>query len=421
VKHFIADAAGATPDVLILSIEYPPRAGAGTHVFELAHGLVEFGCNVSILAPTSGEQGIRANTPIKEILVRPSAATCASAAHLSRVQGVLAVNNDLIEQGGAFLARQAEKPALIHCHDWYAFPAAQALSKRFAIPVVGTAHSTSEPIVRWWGQLPDEEVVRQEKALYFNADSLITVSHSMGRIIQAAHGLPDTRISIVHNGLNVAPFMHPTANGEAIAKMRRSVAAWDEKIIIYAGRLTPQKGISALFAAASQVIKEMPKAKYLIAGEADSLESSKMLKSLTAKYPDLRNRVKLLGRLSRKQLALLYQVADIAVVPSIYEPFGYAAIEAMSAGVPVIATNGGGFLEIIEHGKTGLLVNVRENGGGLRAVEVDELIAAQLNLLSDSVRARELGRAGQQHAVTTFSVERMVRATVAVYQRALQQ
>ena len=103
MKHCISDAAGATPDVLILSIEYPPKAGAGTHVFELAHGLVAFGCNVSILAPTSGEQVTRANSPVKEILVQPSAATCASAAHLSRVQGVLAVNHDLVEQGGLAL------------------------------------------------------------------------------------------------------------------------------------------------------------------------------------------------------------------------------------------------------------------------------------------------------------------------------
>jgi glycosyltransferase involved in cell wall biosynthesis len=294
------------------------------------------------------------------------------------------------------------------------------LSQRFAIPLVGTAHSTSEPIVRWWGQVPDAEVVQQEKALYGNADSLITVSHSMGRIIRTAHNLPADRISIVHNGLNVAPFMNPPIKGEALAKMRQTVAASDEKIILYAGRLTPQKGISALFASASRVIKEMPRAKYLIAGEADSLESAKMLKSLTEQYPDLRGGMKLLGRLSRRQLALLYQVADLAVVPSIYEPFGYAAIEAMAAGVPVIATTGGGFLEIIEHGKTGLLVNVSENGDGARAVDLDELIAAQLRLLGDEVGARELGRAGQQHAVTTFNVERMVRSTVAVYQRTIQ-
>jgi len=242
----------------------------------------------------------------------------------------------------------------------------------------------------------------------------------MGRIIQTANGLPDNHINIVHNGLDVAPFMNPGATGEAIAKMRQSVAASDEKIIIYAGRLTPQKGIGALFASASQVIKEMPGVKYLIAGEADSLESSKMMKSLTEEYPNLRKRVKLLGRLSRKQLALLYQVADIALVPSIYEPFGYAAIEAMSAGVPVIATSAGGFLEIIEHGKTGLLVKVHENRGGPHSVDVDELVAAQLSLLGNKSRAGEIGRAGQQHAVTTFSVEKMVRSTAEVYRRAIQ-
>ena len=418
MKDIIAE--GAKPEVLILSIEYPPKAGAGTHVFELANGLVQAGWNVSVLAPTSGEQVTRTNSRVKEILVRPSAATCASAAHLSRVQGVLAVNDDLIEQGGKFLDQQAARPALIHCHDWYVYPAAKALSQRFAIPVVGTAHSTSEPIVRWWGQLPDAEVVQQEKALYCNADALITVSHSMGQIIQKAHNLPAGRISIVHNGLDVAPFMNPLAKGEALAKMRQTVAASDEKIILYAGRLTPQKGISALFASASRVIKEMPRAKYLIAGEADSLESAGMLKSLTAAHPDLRGSMKLLGRLSRKQLALLYQVVDLAVVPSIYEPFGYAAIEAMAAGVPVIATTGGGFLEIIEHGKTGLLVSVRENGDGAHTVDLDELIAAQLRLLGDAVSARELGRAGQQHAVTTFNVERMVQSTVAVYQRTIQ-
>jgi glycosyltransferase involved in cell wall biosynthesis len=405
--------------VLILSFEYPPRAGAGTHVFELATGLNEAGCSVAVLAPTAGAPVKTHDDSITEHLVQPSAETCAIAARGSRVQGVLAVNEDLIARGQSLIFDHRQRPDVIHCHDWYTFPAAQELRRRFGIPVVGTAHSTSDPIVIWWGETPDNEVVRQEKALYRTADALITVSHSLRDIIQAVHEVPCKRIHVIHNGLNVERFMRPRLDPQQINKLRSTIAAPDEKIVIFAGRLTSQKGISALLASASQVLAANLRVRYLILGEADSLDSSRMIKEWAERYAGAHNHIKLLGRVSRKQLAILYHLADLALVPSLYEPFGYAAIEAMAAGVPVIATGVGGLAEIIEDGKTGLLVKVHADANGPHRVDVEGLTTAQLDLLSNNVKAKELGRAGQQHVSSHFGLQRMINSTIQVYRQVI--
>ena len=107
----------------------------------------------------------------------------------------------------------------------------------------------------------------------------------------------------------------------------------------------------------------------------------------------------------------------MAVVPSLYEPFGYAAVEAMCLGVPVIASRTGGLTEIIEHGRTGLLVPLTT--GGDCDVDVPILTKMQERLLADRNLARRLGVAGRVRAESEFTVQRMVDRTHAFYGRLL--
>ena len=401
--------------ILVLSFEYPPRAGAGTHVHELVNGLARAGKRVAILAITAGEGRTYTQEGVDVHLVAPSPATCSAVAKLTPARGVLAINEDLIDYGQALLAGERKRPDVIHCHDWYTYRAARALGKRFGIPVVGTAHSTSEPIVRWWGDLPDDEILKQESSLYHTADGLITVSESMKRIISQTHGVAAGKITVAHNGFDWRVFADSGLPPSQKRKLRLTAAAPDEQVVIYAGRLTPQKGVPALIESAARALRRRERVRYLIAGEADSLYSSRMIEEAVKGCGESGQRIKLLGRIDRRQLALLYQVADVAVIPSIYEPFGYAAVEAMAAGVAVVASRVGGLAEIIREGEEGLLVSVREEESGQRRVDVDELAAAQLRLLEDEELRMRLGAAGQRRVMEEFNAEKMARRTLQVY------
>ena len=405
--------------VLILSFEYPPKAGAGTHVFELATGLTRAGIETGILAVTPCEGRVYEEDGVAVNLVAPSPETCSAASRLSAPQGVLAVSNDLIAYGKSLLMKDRKRPDMIHCHDWYTYPAARELGAGFGIPVVGTAHSTSEPIVRWWGELPDQEVLRQEKSFYRNSDRLITVSESMKGIISATHGVSDDRIDVVHNGLDWRRFAGSGLTADQRKRLRERVAADDEQIIVFAGRLTAQKGVRALLKSAELVIEEHKSVKYLIAGEADSLHSSQMVEEMIRGQRAMSERMKLLGRVERKQLGMIYQVADIAVVPSIYEPFGYAAVEAMAIGVAVIVTGVGGLNEIVEQERSGLKVEVKDEGGGRKEVDVEGLARAQVRLLREEETRKRIGEEGQRRVKEMFNVERMVDRTLLVYRKVI--
>jgi len=127
----------------------------------------------------------------------------------------------------------------------------------------------------------------------------------------------------------------------------------------------------------------------------------------------------MLGKLPRHKLAALYKIADVALVPSVYEPFGYAAIEAMAAGVPLIATAAGGLAEIVDHEKTGLSVPVHAEGNGVRAVDVPSLASATRRMLQDEGFARQMALAAGEKVKKIFGLETMVRDTRAIYEAAI--
>jgi alpha-maltose-1-phosphate synthase len=417
--HAGATHAGHPLRVLLLSLEYTPKisGGVGTHVFELARGLSSAGCQVTVLAYAPGTAATLREPDLTVYLISPS--TPGDTPALSMVQGILLFNSDLIACAQTVLGAPEQRPDLIHYHNWYTFPAAAALGRTFDIPIIGTIHLLAEPIERWWGQLPDAEIVEQEQAMFREGDRFITVSRSMRDLIQTTHRVHDDQIHVVYNALDLKPFMRPTTAPTAIRKLRATIAAPHDKIILFAGRLHPQKGIAALFASAAQVLAANSAVCYLLAGEPDSRSSSQMMPSLFQQHPGLRNKLKLLGKVPREQLALLYQIADIAIMPSIYEGFAYAGIEAMAAGVPVVATSVGGFAELIEHGRTGLLVPVHSDETGRHIVDIARLSAAQMLLLTDESLAQQLGKAGQAHVLNRFDLDAMIQPILQVYRQAI--
>jgi glycosyltransferase involved in cell wall biosynthesis len=387
--------------------------GLGTHVFELTEGLRELDCDITVIAPTKGKTEHYADKNLSVHWV----SMLSSLTQDTLLKAVVHSNRDCLRYGLDLLPRLPNKPEIIHCHDWLSFPAAQQLARRFDIPLVSTVHllySTN----KLWGESIDREIFRIERELCRQPEAVITVSESMRTLINATHGTPENRIHVVHNGMDATVYQDAAANHGETSRLRQLYAPEGQKIILFAGRLAPQKGISALVESAAQVVAKDERVRYLIAGTHPWASGAEILpyhQKFYPQYAHLWTRVEFLDQIPRAQLAQLYQIADIALVPSIYEPFGYAALEAMAAGVPVIATRAGGLAEIVIDGETGVLIPVSPNFRGEHKVDIDKLTGAQMFLLSDGATARRMGAAGQRRAVSEFGQEKMVKSVKSVY------
>jgi glycosyltransferase involved in cell wall biosynthesis len=413
------DHADGSLKVLIVAMEYTPKVsgGVGTYVFELANGLARSGCKVTVLAYTPGDAAVLRQPNLEVHLVAPRRETFTSASGASLVQGILTFNEELVRYAHQHVASWC--PDIVHFHQWHTRDAGRRIAGELQVPVVGTSHHLSEPTERWWGQTPDPQIVEQEKLFYDGSTPVITVSESMRSLIREAYGMPSNRIEMIHCALNLEPFLTPPYPESTFTELRRLVAAPEDSVVLYTGRIHPQKGISAIFAAAERVLARRPNVVYLLAGGTDSRESTRMIQDLSARYAHLRPRIKVLGKLPRKQLRFLHRIADVALVPSIYEPFGFTAIEAMASGVPVIAAQTGGLAEIVQTGESGLHVPVRRTSGEVREIDVERLAAAQLALLEDPALAHRLGRAGQRRVAELFQLPRMIQENLRAYRRLL--
>jgi len=420
----MVDSNGGPLKVMMFSTEYPPDTigGLGTHVFELATGLGRAWVRLNVLAltphesRTSGDAGVTAHFIARKSL---RAESTEDPEIYAMVREAFKFNDELVNLGRRLIEGGEGPPDLIHCHEWFTVPAALKLRELFDVPVVCTIHLMHDPLTTWYGEELDPEISRLERLYYPQPDRLITVSHSMAEIIRSTHKIEAGRIHVVHNGCDLQLFARPSLNPAQVMKLRNTVAAGDEKVVLFAGRITAQKGIAALFESAARVVARFPRVRYLIVGDFRSLDSADAVRLLDERFPQLKPHLKLLGKLPRKQLAALYQVADLTLVPSIYEPFGYAAIEAMAAGVPVVATRIGGLAEIIEHGVTGLLVPVEQNPAGPHKIDIESLVEAQLSLLTDEAKARDMAKAARQSVEDRFTRESMIESTLGVYRETL--
>jgi glycosyltransferase involved in cell wall biosynthesis len=401
---------------LILSMEYTPSVsgGVGTYVYELARGLAGAGCKVTVLAYTPG-QGSELREPNLTVhLVPPSPALLAQSTQMSLVRSVCAFNEDLITAGRRCIAE--ERPDVIHFHQWHTHLAARQLGREFDIPVVGTSHHLSDPTERWWDQDPDPEMLVQERSFYDGSTPVITVAKAMRRLIHQTYGLAQEKIHVIYCALDVTPFTSTPHPPETFARLKATVANPEDPIVLYTGRIHPQKGIPAIFASAEKVLAERPNVRFLLAGGTDSRQSTQMVHDLCKRYAPLVGRIKLLGKVPRRQLALLHRIADMVLVPSVFEPFPYTALEALASRRPLICTDTGGLGEVIEDGKSGLHVPLRRTGKGeQREADPDKLAAAQLSLLQDPERAQRIAAAGNRRLYENFSLQHMINGNIAVY------
>jgi glycosyltransferase involved in cell wall biosynthesis len=221
------------------------------------------------------------------------------------------------------------------------------------------------------------------------------VSEATRRIMLETERVPGERIVVVHNGME--PLRAP--GPESVARLRAELGWTGEPVCLMPARLHEEKGHRVLFEALPRVAAQVGRVLVLLAGDGPhrrELEGEVRTRGLTRS-------VRFLGR--RGDIPELIALCSVLVLPSFAESFGFAALEAMSLGRPVVASRAGGLPEVVADGETGLLVPVGDAGA---------LAEALSRVLTDPSWARALGAAGRRRAAQ-FGVERMMRGYEAVY------
>jgi glycosyltransferase involved in cell wall biosynthesis len=284
-----------------------------------------------------------------------------------------------------------ERIDILHAHCFLANVAARLVGRLAGTPVVIAAHHDTDV---WMGAAA-RFVERQTARL---GTRVVTCSEAVRRYAIERHGLPGAGVVTLRNA--VAPQPLPTAADRALARLTLG-AAPDDRLVGTLGRLDePKKGLRTFLAAAARVAAAEPRARFVLIGDGPARgELERRAASL-----GLRDRVRFQGESAFPERLL--PGLDILAQPSLWEGFGLSVVEAMAAGVPVVASRVGGIPEAARDDGEAVLV---PPGDAPRLAE------AIVSLLRDPARAARLGAAGHRRALEEFSLERLVKETAALY------
>jgi glycogen synthase len=388
---------GLTDRVLILSWEYPPviEGGLARHVRKLAEELVRQGVGVDVLT-RGGSEGLVTEDRAGVIVHR----VCEPRWPRDLDQFVAWVermNEDMLAAGEALA--EGHSYTLVHGHDWLVANASAALADRLGIPYVTTVHATEHGRHQGWVDKPPQSHIHAvERWMAQRADSVITCSHYMRGHVADIFDIDERRITVIPNGIDPED-LRPVGDLQAL---RREFAAPEEKLVLLVGRLVYEKGFQLALQALPEVIEQVGRVRFLVAGSGTHEQE---LKSQAEQLGLMEHGV-FLGWIGDDALHSLYRIADLCVVPSIYEPFGLVALEAMASGCPCIVADTGGLREVVPPGDR---VGLRFNGGDAThlGVMIERL------LVDDELRDRLVAEASEH--VLSFDWSDVAQRTRGVY------
>jgi glycogen synthase len=388
--------------VLVLSWEYPPviEGGLARHVRKLVEGLVRQGVAVDVLTRASDHgagNGLPSPDEIDGLTVHrvrePSWPR-----DLDRfVAWVQRMNDDMLAAGEA-LAQESSYD-LIHGHDWLVAHASAALADRLEVPYVTTVHATEHGRHQGWvADPPQSHIHAVERWMAQRADAVIVCSYYMRGHVADIFDIEERRIAVIPNGVDPND-LRPSGDLQA---MRREFAAPHEKLVLLVGRLVYEKGFQLALDALPAVIEQVGDVRFLVAGSGTHEAE---LRSQAERLGLCEHGI-FLGWIGDDVLHSLYRIADLCVVPSIYEPFGLVALEAMASGCPCIVADTGGLREVVPVGER---VGLRFNGGDPEhlGVMIERL------LVDDQLRDRLVTEASEH--VLSFDWDDIAQRTRGIY------
>ena len=290
---------------------------------------------------------------------------------------------------------------MIHAHDWLVANAAVGLKHIFRIPLVATIHSTE--IGRRNGLHTDYEKMIHQTENWLSHESwrIICCSQFMSGQVRWAYGLPQNRVTVIPNGVDPSVYEKQFERTE----FRRKFALPEERIVLFVGRLVHEKGVHTLVSAIPKILSRV-NAKIIIVGDGGMKEP--LMRQVANMH--LAHKTTFTGFLDDETLRRLYQIADVCVVPSLYEPFGITALEAMAAKTPLVVSNTGGLSEIVEHDRTGTKVF---------AGNADSVAWGITRVLLDPGYANWIKLNAYQKALEVFDWVKIAKETKRFYERVL--
>ena len=232
----------------------------------------------------------------------------------------------------AMLARD-ESFEVIHAHDWMTYPAGMAVSELTGKPLVVHIHSTEFDRS---GEHVHQRIYDIERTGFNTAARIIAVSYLTKNILTSRYDIDPDKIEVVYNGIDA----NGSRNDGAMPPIRR-----DEKIVLFLGRITMQKGPEYFLAAAKKVLEVMDNVRFIMAGSGDMIRRTIEL----AAEMGIGHKVLFTGFLRGEDVHRVFRMADLYVMPSVSEPFGLAPLEALSHDVPVIISKQSGVAEVLRH------------------------------------------------------------------------
>jgi len=308
--------------VLMLGWEFPPyiSGGLGTACYGLTRALSRQHVNVTFVLPKA--VGTDYSTHVK--LLSPQSPEAAQGRR--RPEDVATTFKPDLSRGESF--------DVVHAHDWLTFPAGMAVAAATGKPLVVQVHSTEFDRA---GENIHQQIYDIERAGLHAADRVVAVSHLTASILQNRYAVAPEKIDVVYNGIENGP---PAAPAPGSARIRKN-----DKIVLFLGRITMQKGPEYFVAAAKRVLEKVDKVKFVMAGAGDKVAE---VIDLAARQ-GLGHKILFTGFLRGPEVSQIFRMADVYVMPSVSEPFGIATLEAISHDVPVIISKQSGVAEVLEH------------------------------------------------------------------------
>lgn len=376
--------------------EYPPEVygGAGVHVTELvAHLRRLCAVDVHCMGPP-----------------RPAAFAHQPDPRLHGANAALStLSSDLL------MADTTSAATVVHSHTWYANLAGHLAGLLYDIPHVMTAHSL-EPMRPWKAeQLGGGYRVSSwvEHTAMLAADAVIAVSSGMREdMLRVYPTLDPSLVHVIRNGIDTDMWYpaEPACEGSVLADLGVDPS---RPIVAFVGRITRQKGVAHLVAAAHRFSADVQ--LILCAGAPDTPEIANEVRSAVAKLAHNRTGVFWIREiLPIRKLREILSAATVFVCPSVYEPLGIVNLEAMACATAVVASDVGGIPEVVADRITGLLVPY--DAGDTPGYEA-RLAEAVNELIADPARAARYGEAGRQRCIEEFSWTRVAEQTLDIYRK----
>jgi glycogen(starch) synthase len=384
--------------VLILSWEYPPliEGGLARHVRKLAEQLVAVE-EVEVHVLTRGDERMPAEDELDGVFVHRVREPRRPRDLGEFVTWVEHMNADMLA-AGVELGDRFDFD-LVHGHDWLVAVAGDHLANRFRCPLVVTIHATEYGRHQGWvDDHPQSHIHGVERWMANRADRVITCSHYMRGHVADVYGLEESRVTVIPNGIDPLD-LQPV---DDLDRLRAQFAAPDERLVVLVGRLVYEKGFQLALEALPGLVERLGDVRFLVAGSGTHEQE---LRRQAAEL-GLDAHGTFLGWIGDDVLHSLYRIADLCVVPSIYEPFGLVALEAMASGCPCIVADTGGLREIVPEDER---VGLRFNGG-----DAEHLAVMVERLLTDDALRERLVVEASDH-VLSFDWADVARQTAGLY------